>query len=861
MDNCKRRDYCRHRHHRRRQQHQMKSYFWVCCASTCYLLMLLVQGVSCRSVITATSATPNTGRNSINVSNDNNDGSDDADIINHIDAVLTQNSTESSNSSNNSSSSSSILLDTELLEYFSRSDNDNDNDNDNDEDEDEDEDENDNDNDNNIDHEEDDNEQSLSSSSFIPPILSSLGGVFNFNNFIRKKNYNHHHNSYETSSATRMNVVDPSRVLANDNEYYENLNDRNDDDDGCDEDDDCDYPSSQKDNNQVLTVSESPTASDSSWWDASIKDLVFSNNDKVDIAIDINVSVSFPESESEKSESESVDEDDSNVAAVQQPTPIPQPTLIPTPWNPNAIRHRPRNSIVIRINMGLVHLEQLTTEESRMITQMCLRALTVVFNESKIPFLMTDEYAFSVAEKERDASNRLFQYREGDRQRALQDNDQYGDSTFIKSPLSSSAWTSSSLYGEQQQQQRREERNDGAEDFDDDIIINGFNEDVVDTSIEDKEDGHIAKLVLHNLTITLSNPSPGNDWWELQAIYTVWRNPIQPPPNNQQQRDVDHWQQKQQMPVINRNILNKMEYICGKTIDDAIDSGQFWSTIRSIEFGDQNFILSPPYYLDDKGLGDCMDRGDQYDLSPSYCQSFKPTTTGNGGSKDKETNACVMEDSNLPTPPPRLFIDNEDGPSRDIQTKKPDDCPDCDFASNATFPEVIADSPLQVDWTIREWVGFGLMVTTIVFVVSLSSIAHIISKRRTEKRLWGAAMTQEGIDDILQVGWRYHEQTEQRQQQQQLEDDEDEIGGRKQQELLHAQLFLQIYDKGIGPGYNEENSILKGGVERIDDINYYRPNAPPPVSTTAPTTSTPPPPSNNINDVPPPEPFRPQYPD
>ena len=58
--------------------------------------MLLVQGVSCRSVITATSATPNTGRNSINVSNDNNDGSDDADIINHIDAVLTQNSTKSS---------------------------------------------------------------------------------------------------------------------------------------------------------------------------------------------------------------------------------------------------------------------------------------------------------------------------------------------------------------------------------------------------------------------------------------------------------------------------------------------------------------------------------------------------------------------------------------------------------------------------------------------------------------------------------------------------------------------------------------------------------------------------------------------
>jgi hypothetical protein len=840
--------YCRHRHrhrHRRRQQQQMKSYFWVCCASSacCYLLItLLVQGVSCRVITTTTTTTTaaarKTGNSIINASNGNNNN---VDIINHRDAVLTQNSTESSNSN-------IIPLDTELLEYFSRSDNENENEEEDDGEEDDDKDDN--------DHGEEDNEQSLSSfSSVITSMLSSLGGGFNFNNFIRKKddNNHHHHDSYDnhddTASATRsINVVDDddlysrsyytsdnnninnnsnnpptSRILGDgdDNDYYDMLHDR-EDDDGCTQDDDCDYPSSMKNNNVKLIVSESPTASDTSWWDASIKDLedLPNNNDSttditstgINAEISASVSGDF-EKNGSASESESVDDDDEILAAIQQ-----QPT--PAPWNPDATKNSPRNSIMIRLHMGIVHSEQLTDEESNMITLMCLRALTSCFNELNIPFLMTDEYAFSVAEKEREASNR-------ERQRELQDNDRYGDNAFIKS----------------EEQRLRQERNDDDEDTDDNIIVNGSNNDMVGTSMDNKEDSHIAKLVLYNSTFAESNPNPGNSWWELQAIYTVWRHP--------RQRGGNQRQLPQPNPVMNRNILNKIQRMCGKAIGADIDNKQYWNMITSIEFGDQNLVLSPPYYLDDKGLADCKVSGDQYDLSPLYCQSFKPTTTtGEGKMKDDDTNTCVMEDPNIPTPLP--LIDN-------------DDCPDCDFPSpsNATFPEVIADSPLQVDWGIRELVGFGLMVTTIVFVVSLSSIAHIISKRRTAKRLWGAAMTQEGIDAILQVGWRYHEQKEQQQQEELVEGENK--NDMQQQELLHQQLFLQIYDKGIGPGYNEENSVLKGGVERIDDINYYPPNAPPPVSTTAPTTSTPPPPppppSNNSNCIPPPEPFRPQCPD
>jgi len=122
---------------------------------------------------------------------------------------------------------------------------------------------------------------------------------------------------------------------------------------------------------------------------------------------------------------------------------------------------------------------------------------------------------------------------------------------------------------------------------------------------------------------------------------------------------------------------------------------------------------------------------------------------------------------------------------------------------HSTYPEVIADSPLEVEWKTREWVGLGLMAGTIASFVSLSVLSYFVSKRRTQQRLWGAALTHEGVDDLLQVGWRYNTQQQPQQQKQQ-----------QQQQQAPPQLFLQIYDKGHGPGYNDANSMLKGGVEQ-----------------------------------------------
>jgi hypothetical protein len=53
-------------------------------------------------------------------------------------------------------------------------------------------------------------------------------------------------------------------------------------------------------------------------------------------------------------------------------------------------------------------------------------------------------------------------------------------------------------------------------------------------------------------------------------------------------------------------------------------------------------------------------------------------------------------------------------------------------------------------------------------------------------------LTEQGVNDILQVGWKYKEQN---------------TGGQP------SKLFLQVYDKSK-LGYDEDNSMLMGGVEQ-----------------------------------------------
>jgi len=233
-----------------------------------------------------------------------------------------------------------------------------------------------------------------------------------------------------------------------------------------------------------------------------------------------------------------------------------------------------------------------------------------------------------------------------------------------------------------------------------------------------------------------------NNWWEISATYTVWRN-------------------TDAAPVNSRAILKKIEGICTHSMKKSMDHHLYWEALTNVKIGDPNLVIPGYiYFADDKGVMDAKDVGDEYDMSNMHC------------------------------PMNRTYEDQ-------------DECENI--------------SPLEVEWGTREWVGIGLLCSTMFVVVSLSLIANCVNKKRNRQLLWGAVLTHDGVDDILQVGWRIHEQPPQ----------EQSPGGLTPEEVQQqeTQLYLHVYDKG-GEGYNDENSLLKGGVEQAvfapsADANLY----------------------------------------
>jgi hypothetical protein len=104
-------------------------------------------------------------------------------------------------------------------------------------------------------------------------------------------------------------------------------------------------------------------------------------------------------------------------------------------------------------------------------------------------------------------------------------------------------------------------------------------------------------------------------------------------------------------------------------------------------------------------------------------------------------------------------------------------------ASGSTYP-----TPLQLGdpWGTCEWLGLVLFLVLVFSTTFLTYFSVWIKRRQSQQQLWGTQrLTETGVGDLLNVGWRYQE------------------GG--------EQLFLQVFDKGK-LGYNDDNSMLMGGV-------------------------------------------------
>lgn len=107
--------------------------------------------------------------------------------------------------------------------------------------------------------------------------------------------------------------------------------------------------------------------------------------------------------------------------------------------------------------------------------------------------------------------------------------------------------------------------------------------------------------------------------------------------------------------------------------------------------------------------------------------------------------------------------------------------------------------PLENDWGKREYFGSFLFLMSIVFSVFLTVCSIRVEKmsmRSGTKLSTTHLLTEEGVNEILQVGWKYQQHE----------------NGKE------AQLFLQVYDKSK-VGYSDDCSMLMGGIERkaIDD--------------------------------------------
>jgi len=324
---------------------------------------------------------------------------------------------------------------------------------------------------------------------------------------------------------------------------------------------------------------------------------------------------------------------------------------------------------------------------------------------------------------------------------------------------------------------------------------------------------HLADIVLDDVIVDQGN----HGWWTLSILYSVYKNPRRnsyvahdsfgDDDDDDEDRDdvrdddrdgkrrnlaLERPEQRRKLgiPVDSRHILTKIEGICNNAVQEAINEGVYWAALREVDFGNPDLLLNKHiYYKDEKGIVDCREVGDEYDLLIKYCPIDRPAY---GGKLVCPIDPIMVgepvtpiDENNFPVPDNNMISSIISG-SRD-----------------PTYPEVIAEHLWEIEWGTREWVGLALMISTVVWTVILSVTAHVIFKRRKTQILWGNALTPNGVDDILKVGWRVYKQPPP-QQQQPLQPTEQQ----------QQQFFLQIYDKGQGIGYNDENSVLRGGVEQ-----------------------------------------------
>jgi hypothetical protein len=94
------------------------------------------------------------------------------------------------------------------------------------------------------------------------------------------------------------------------------------------------------------------------------------------------------------------------------------------------------------------------------------------------------------------------------------------------------------------------------------------------------------------------------------------------------------------------------------------------------------------------------------------------------------------------------------------------------------------ETPLDVEaWNARRYLGLGLLIMTVIGTFLLMQLAEIRKRHRIEQANWGNLATEQGVDDLLRMGWK--------------------VDGCK----------MEVYDKRK-IGYEDNDSMLIGGFQQ-----------------------------------------------
>ena len=258
-------------------------------------------------------------------------------------------------------------------------------------------------------------------------------------------------------------------------------------------------------------------------------------------------------------------------------------------------------------------------------------------------------------------------------------------------------------------------------------------------------------------------------------------------------------------PVMSGKHMERIEQVGADAVDYSVSSGTFLATLRkyhkqSVEDDDED--------EDDPASAPTMD----------------------GAGEDDSEQAADDEYENL------RVVGVQFAGSEIIEAEE---------AKNVTFPDQLAtDGPLGV----REWFGIGLAGVVVLMSSLLSGSAYFLKRRYVAQHTWGThCLTEQGVGELLQIGWRYDTATglaptvatssqvggSGLTSNGGMENDSHfssprigagDSGTRKQYGSAAAnaatnsdggqQIFLQVYDKSK-LGYNDDNSMLMGGIEKV----------------------------------------------